>query len=83
MMVVYHVGYDIDRFGPGVGIDAFSGGWRALQIACGSSFLFVVGVSLAISNARGRAAGLSGWPLYRRHLRRAARSPPPPSWSRW
>ncbi len=72
MMVVYHVGYDVNLFGPGVDIDPFSGGWRALQIACGSSFLFVVGVSLAISNARGRARGLTGWPLYRHHLRRAA-----------
>jgi uncharacterized membrane protein len=72
MMVVYHVGYDVGQFGPSVAIDPFSGGWRALQVACGSSFLFVVGVSLAISNARGRARGLPGWPLYRRHLRRAA-----------
>jgi uncharacterized membrane protein len=72
MMIVYHVGYDVNRFAPSVGIDPFSGGWQALQVACGSSFLFVVGVSLAISNARGRAGGLSGWPLYRRHLRRAA-----------
>jgi len=71
MMVVYHVGYDVNLLGPSVDIDPFSGGWRALQLACGSSFLFVVGVSLAISNARGRARGLSGWPLYRRHLRRA------------
>ena len=71
MMVVYHVGYDVSLFGPSVDIDPFSGGWRALQLACGSSFLFVVGVSLAISNARGRARGLAGWPLYRRHLRRA------------
>lgn len=71
MMVVYHAGYDVDLLGPSVDIDPFSGGWQALQIACGSSFLFVVGVSLAISNARGRARGLAGWPLYRRHLRRA------------
>jgi uncharacterized membrane protein len=72
MMVAYHVGYDVSRVAPSVGIDPLSGGWQALQVACGSSFLFVVGVSLAISNARGRARGLSGWPLYRRHLRRAA-----------
>jgi uncharacterized membrane protein len=72
MMVAYHVAYDVNRVAPSVAIDPFSGGWQALQIACGSSFLFVVGVSLAISNARGRARGLSGWRLYRRHLRRAA-----------
>lgn len=71
MMVVYHVAYDVDLLGPGVDIDPFNGGWRALQVACGSTFLFVVGVSLAISNGRSRARGLSGTALYRRHLRRA------------
>ena len=42
-----------------------AGGWRALQVACGSTFLFVVGVSLAISNGRGarpRALGLAALP---------------------
>ncbi|MGD9695526.1 MAG: heparan-alpha-glucosaminide N-acetyltransferase [Thermoleophilia bacterium] len=72
IMVVYHAGYDVDRLGPSVDVDSLSGGWRALQIATGSSFLFLVGVSLAVSNARGRARGLSGWELYRRHARRAA-----------
>lgn len=72
MMVVYHVGYDVDLLGPSVAIDPFSGGWRALQIATGSSFLFVVGVSLAISDGRSRARGLSARAAYRRHARRAA-----------
>jgi uncharacterized membrane protein len=71
MMVAYHAGYDVDMLGPSVDIDPFSGGWRALQVATGSAFLFVVGVSLAISNGRSRARGLTGWDLYRRHLRRA------------
>lgn len=71
MMVVYHAAYDIDLLGPEVDIDPFDGGWRALQVATGSAFLFVVGVSLAIANGRSRARGLSGWPVYRRHLRRA------------
>lgn len=71
MMVVYHGAYDVSQLAPGLGVDPFSPGWRALQIACGSTFLFVVGVSLAISNGRGRAAGLRGYALYRRHLRRA------------
>ena len=71
MMVAYHVAYDVDLLGPSVDIDPFTGGWRALQVACGSSFLAVVGVSLAISNGRSRARGLSGMALYRRHLRRA------------
>ena len=71
MMVVYHGAYDVSQLAPELGVDPFSPGWRALQIACGSTFLFVVGVSLAISNGRGRAAGLRGYDLYRRHLRRA------------
>jgi uncharacterized membrane protein len=72
MMIAYHAAYDVFQLAPTVDLDPFGGGWRALQVACGSTFLFVVGVSLAISNARGRARGLSGRPLYRRHLRRAA-----------
>ena len=71
MRVAYHAAYDVHQLAPTVDIDPFSGGWRALQVACGSTFLFVVGVSLAISNGRARARGLRGWPLYRRHLRRA------------
>lgn len=71
MMVVYHAGYDVDLLGPSVDIDPFANGWQALQLACGSTFLFVVGVSLAISNGRARARGLRGLPLYRHHLRRA------------
>ena len=55
MMVVYHVGYDHSQVGPGVPIDPFSGAWQAICSACGSTFLFVVGVSLTIANARGRA----------------------------
>lgn len=71
MMVAYHVGYDIDALAPAVGLDPFSGGWRALQVATGSTFLGVVGLSAAISNARARERGLSGVRLYARHARRA------------
>ena len=71
MMVAYHGAYDVSRLAPDLGVDPFDPAWRALQVACGSTFFFVVGVSLAISNGRGRAAGLRGYPLYRRHLRRA------------
>lgn len=71
MMVVYHTAYDVHQLAPSVDIDPFGGGWRALQVATGSSFLFVVGVSLAISNGRSRARGLAGSELYRRHARRA------------
>lgn len=71
MMVVYHVGYDVEMLAVDPPIDPFSGGWRALQVVCGSTFLFVTGVTLAMGNGRARAAGLRGWPLYRRHARRA------------
>ena len=71
MMVVYHTAYDVELLGPTVPIDPFSGGWRALQVATGSSFLFITGVSLWISNSRSSARGLSGRALYLRHARRA------------
>ena len=72
MMVAYHIGYDANLLGPGVDIDPGSGGWLALRTATGSAFLFIVGVSLWISNARARARGLSGRARYLRHARRAA-----------
>jgi uncharacterized membrane protein len=72
MMVAYHAVYDVHLLAPSVDVDPFGGGWRALQVATGSSFLFVVGVSLAISNGRSRARGLAGRALYLRHARRAA-----------
>ena len=72
MMVAYHAAYDVHQLAPSISIDPFGGGWRALQVATGSSFLFVVGVSLAISNGRARARGVVGMALYRRHVRRAA-----------
>lgn len=71
MMVAYHAAYDVDLLAPSVPIDAFGGAWRALQVATGSTFLFVVGVSLAISNGRARARGARGLALWRRHARRA------------
>jgi uncharacterized membrane protein len=71
MMVVYHAAWDVDMLSVESLLDPFSGGWRALQVACGSLFLAVMGMTLAVMNARGRARGLTGWPLYRRHARRA------------
>jgi uncharacterized membrane protein len=72
MMVTYHAAYDVWFLAPGADIDPFGGGWRALQVATGSSFLFVVGLSLAVSNARARGRGVAGAALWRRHARRAA-----------
>jgi uncharacterized membrane protein len=51
MMVVYHLTYDLDAFG-GYGIEATTGFWARFADATASLFLFLVGVSLAISHAR-------------------------------
>ena len=72
MMVAYHAAWDVDMLAVGDLVDPFGGGWRALQVATGSTFLFVTGATLAVTNARGRARGLAGRALYLRHARRAA-----------
>jgi uncharacterized membrane protein len=72
LMVVYHVGYDVDLLAAEVALDLRSGGWLMLQVACGSMFLAVVGTSFWITHQRGRARGLSGVALWRRHARRGA-----------
>jgi len=72
MMVAYHAAWDVWWLAPGVDIDPFSGGWRALQVATGSSFLFIVGVSFAVATQRQRARGVTGAALWRHHARRAA-----------
>jgi uncharacterized membrane protein len=52
MMVVYHFTYDLYAFG-GYDVDAVSGFWARFADATASLFLLLVGVSLAISAARG------------------------------
>ena len=52
MMVVYHFTYDLYAFG-GYAVEATSGFWARFADATASLFLFLVGVSLAISHARG------------------------------
>ncbi len=51
MMVVYHFTYDLYAFG-GYDVDAVGGFWARFADATASLFLFLVGVSLAISYAR-------------------------------
>jgi uncharacterized membrane protein len=70
LMVVYHVAYDVDMLAAEVALDLRSGGWLALQILCGSTFLAVVGTSFWITHQRGRSRGLGGVALWRRHARR-------------
>jgi len=52
MMVVYHFTFDLYAFG-GYDVDAVTGFWARFADATASLFLFLVGVSLAISGARG------------------------------
>jgi uncharacterized membrane protein len=54
MMVVYHLTYDLDYFGD-YGIDSTSGFWARFADATASAFLFLVGVSLAISYSKAGA----------------------------
>src|SRR5215213_1222991 len=69
MMVVYHTTYDLDALG-GYGIDATSGNWALFADLTAGLFLFLVGVSLAISRAR---TSLTGWRLFGKHLARGLR----------
>jgi uncharacterized membrane protein len=69
MMVVYHTTYDLDALG-GYGIDATSGNWALFADVTAGLFLFLVGVSLAISRAR---TTLTGWRLFAKYLARGLR----------
>ena len=71
MMLAYHAGYDVAALAPAVGPNPYDGGWRALQVLTGTTFLAVVGLSLAVSDGRSRARGLRAWRLYRRRAWRA------------
>jgi uncharacterized membrane protein len=71
MMVAYHTVYDLELLSPGLGPDPFTGTWGALPEATGSLFLFVAGVSFAVSDERMRARGLDAGRRRRRHARRA------------
>jgi uncharacterized membrane protein len=72
MMVAYHTVYDLHVLSPGLGVDPFGPPWRPLQVATGSSFLAIAGLSFWLSSARARAVGLRGVALWRKHARRAA-----------
>lgn len=70
MMVVYHVGYNVDFLVGTVENDALGLGWRALQGATGSLFLFLVGVTFTISDAAARRRGLDWAGRLRKHALR-------------
>jgi uncharacterized membrane protein len=69
MMVVYHTTYDLDTLG-GYDIQSTAGFWALFADATAGLFLFLVGVSLAISRAR---SGLTGRRLFGKYLARGLR----------
>jgi uncharacterized membrane protein len=69
MMVVYHTTYDLDTLG-GYDIQSISGYWALFADVTAGLFLFLVGVSLAISRAR---TGRTGWGLFGKYLARGLR----------
>lgn len=69
MMAVYHTVYDLDSFG-GYAVDATSGFWALFADATATSFLFLVGVSLAIAHTR---AARSGRDTFHKYLLRGLR----------
>ncbi|CAN5644233.1 DUF1624 domain-containing protein [soil metagenome] len=66
MMVLYHFMYDLDTFG-GYNIESTSGFWARFADLTAFSFVFLVGVSLAISYARSEQA------LFGKYLLRGAK----------
>ena len=69
MMIVYHSTYDLDTLG-GYDIQSTTGQWALFADVTAGLFLFLVGVSLAISRAR---TTLTGWSLFRKYLARGLR----------
>jgi uncharacterized membrane protein len=69
MMVLYHFLYDLDTFG-GYAVDSTTGFWARFADATAFAFVFLVGVSLAISHARSRT-GSRG--LFGKYLGRGVR----------
>jgi uncharacterized membrane protein len=66
MMIVYHSTYDLDSLG-GYDIQSTSGYWALFADLTAGLFLFLVGISLAISRAR---TTLTGWKLFLKYLAR-------------
>jgi uncharacterized membrane protein len=69
MMIVYHSTYDLDTLG-GYDIQSTTGQWALFADVTAGLFVFLVGVSLAISQAR---TTLTGWNLFRKYLARGLR----------
>lgn len=70
MMVVYHFTYDLDTF-VGLDVDSTAGPWSVFADGTASLFVFLVGVSLALSRMRAEGR-LGGPPPFRKYLLRGA-----------
>lgn len=69
MMIVYHTTYDLDTLG-GYEVQSTTGYWALFADLTAGLFLFLVGVSLAISRVR---TSLTGWRLFGKYLARGLR----------
>jgi uncharacterized membrane protein len=69
MMIVYHTTYDLDTLG-GYDVQSTTGYWALFADLTAGLFLFLVGVSLAISRVR---TSLTGWRLFGKYLARGLR----------
>ena len=69
MMIVYHCTYDLDTLG-GYHIQSTTGYLALFADVTAGLFLFLVGISLAISRTR---TGLTGWRLFGKYLARGLR----------
>jgi len=69
MMVIYHTTFDLDVLG-GYDVQSTTGVWMLFADVTAGLFLFLVGVSLAISRAR---TSLTGWRLFGKYLARGLR----------
>jgi uncharacterized membrane protein len=72
MMVAFHASYDVDMLAPELGVEPREGWLKLLQVATGSLFLGLAGLSFTVSTERARVRGLSGRALLLRQWRRAA-----------
>ena len=72
MVVLYHLVYDLDYLA-GYGVRSTSGFWAAFADASAFAFVFLAGLSLAISFSREQRAGRRGLELFGKYLRRGLR----------
>ena len=72
MVVFYHLIYDLDNLG-GYRIESTSGFWALFADVSASAFVFLAGVSLAISYARTNTVPRSDRELFGKYLRRGLR----------